>query len=99
MNEEIKEKQDLCLACLKCCKELWKHTVFANDSLGSIEFFEARGHVVEPSPQGVLVIKLKEECPHLTEKGCDIYENRPYVCKIYDGRKDHPECLWHTLNK
>jgi Fe-S-cluster containining protein len=98
MPEPETEKQRLCLQCLKCCKHIWIHTAFANDCLGAIEFYEARGFEIEPSDKGVLVIKMKHSCPHLTDKGCGIYEKRPYICKLYDGRKDHPDCKWHQLS-
>lgn len=97
MSKPSNKKEELCLKCLKCCKELWIHTAFANDCIGAIEFFKARGMDVQKSDRGILVIKLKSPCQHLTDKGCAIYENRPYVCKLYDGRPDHSDCKWHDL--
>jgi len=37
-------------------------------------------------------------CPHLTDKGCSIYERRPQACRTYDGRLEREDCLWHTLS-
>jgi hypothetical protein len=34
------------------------------------------------------------DCPHSLNGGCDVYENRPFVCRIFGTAKDVPglEC-------
>ena len=44
-----------------------------------------------------LVVSFPHICPHLTERGCNIYDNRPLACKLFDGRKhivSNDFCEW-----
>jgi Fe-S-cluster containining protein len=97
---ELPEKQQLCIACCKCCREVGIYThpgMYSNTKEEVVEFYRARGFNVTESGD-LLIISLKMACPHLTPAGCDIYENRPQVCKDYSGLNDFKtECFWSGL--
>ena len=99
-NIESLRKQQLCLKCLKCCKIMLFEIVSHGYDYVK-EFYEIRGFEVKQLSEGnVVVILRNEKCPHITEKGCDIYKRRPYVCRAYDGRLDPvlgTECAWNEL--
>lgn len=62
-----------------------------------IEFYETRGFRATKSGD-LIVLTLKQTCPHLTPVGCDIYEKRPQVCRDYSGLNDFgSECFWSIL--
>lgn len=79
--------RDNCLECMECCKVLIFHTRNRPGAL-NMEFFHARGCRVLTEAD-FLTVELDHPCPHLTAKGCDIYENRPETCRRYD-------CSVHT---
>jgi Fe-S-cluster containining protein len=61
----------------------------ANVTAKHMEFYTARGCDVKLVPGGLLAIMVHSPCPHLQPNGaCDDYDNRPQVCKDYDGRWD-----------
>ncbi len=95
------EKEKLCLACRKCCREIsiYTHPVLYSCSAEKIvEFYEARGFDVQRLAEDGIVLSFKHDCPHLTAAGCDIYERRPDVCRAYSGVEDFgDECLWSRL--
>lgn len=82
---------EICIKCQKCCKEVDVPT-YAHKTSTEIDkikaFYEARGFTTYFDMYGFLHVELYYPCPHITEKGCDIYENRPEVCRNYDGRRD-----------
>jgi Fe-S-cluster containining protein len=94
-----KERSKLCLQCLECCKWVGVLTAVPIDIPGIKEFYEARGAKIIKDPNlPVPLIVIKSECPHLTSKGCDIYETRPQVCRDMDGSKTafvKDFCLWN----
>jgi Fe-S-cluster containining protein len=93
------EKSALCLQCHKCCMQLPMSLKYEPDSQmfkEISEFFIAHGCTATVIA-GTFVLSVPHVCQHLTEKGCAIYENRPQVCRNYDGRRDprlHMDCLW-----
>jgi len=108
----VKAKQRLCLGCLECCRRLL-FPVKVPPMLGKsddeatramIEFYtahgcEARGQLSAAGVAYVTVI-APVPCPHLTAGGCDIYADRPDVCRRYDGRLDpvlKDVCRWKEL--
>jgi hypothetical protein len=103
---EIKKSQ-LCLQCMACCKKLVMALpdMYVGVRLVAKEFYEARGHRVRYSLiHKNFYIVFDEVCPHLTKKGCDIYDTpkMPLNCKIFDGRNHEEtrgECLWNKLDK
>jgi Fe-S-cluster containining protein len=52
------------------------------------EFYKERGCEVKLI-DGVIWVVVPFVCPRLTDTGCRDYENRPYPCKVFDGR-NHP---------
>lgn len=104
MNDEralTRMKQALCLTCLKCCKIIAFPTIY-NPSREVTQFYEMRGWKTHYDKQrDILFIYGEQVCPHLTDKGCDIYLSRPAACVQYDGRHDgilHDECAWNKLS-
>lgn len=94
-----KQRQELCVQCQKCCKEMAFQTVY-EATQDNIDFFQKRGFRVEVYGYAIYLWTDKLPCPHLTKDGCGIYENRPQVCKDYDGREQFKEdCLWNSLDR
>ena len=96
LSKELKKSQ-LCLECMECCKILKiPHREFPTLSIRA--FYEVRGCTILLE-RGIFYIIVPYFCPHLTPKGCDIYEDRPQDCKNYDGRDDSAvNCKWKELN-
>lgn len=81
---------------MECCKYIGVVSVVDPNNFFERQFYETRGFKTIIK-DGHLIIILPNICPHLTEKGCDIYSNRPYYCRMYDGRNDpflKDKCLW-----
>ena len=88
----MKTKSELCLECLECCKFVRIPVLHMTDDLG--EFFKARG-ISLSHESGMLFAIIRHICPWLTPKGCKIYEDRPNICREYDGRDDPVvDCKW-----
>jgi len=95
-----KNRSDLCLSCLACCKTL--RIPYAGDvSIESVSFYKARGiklvEVMEGGRRRIYAI-LDHICPKLTEMGCSIYPVRPRSCRLFDGSKDWQTskvCAWN----
>ncbi len=97
----LSEKEKLCIACQKCCKELfiYTHPVLYSCPAGPlVDFYRARGFDVKRLEEDAIILSFKHTCPHLTPEGCDIYEQRPEACVNYSGIEDFgEECLWSKL--
>ena len=97
-----KMKSELCLRCLECCKLFY--IPVSPDLLARrvIEFHKARGCSTILLHGNIPVVVIPFQCPHLTPEGCDIYGERPEVCKSYDGTDDplmKDKCLWFKKNR
>jgi len=93
------EKQKLCLSCLECCKTLATPFDYYRLSDEDIKFYKMRGAQFFTTNKGPFMV-LNFSCPHLTENGCSIYEERPRICKEYDGREIpfmKGKCKWYEL--
>jgi Fe-S-cluster containining protein len=89
-------EQEICVKCQKCCKKISIYTVYSASDRTAIEFYRTRGFSINPTTKGFINLSMDIPCPHLTESGCDIYETRPEVCRIYVGVYDPligEECL------
>ena len=78
---------------MECCGTLVVPNSYRDPALA--ELYEARG--VEYYDYNRFLI-IPSICKHLTHKGCDIYNDRPLACRMYDGRmlpfmKD--KCKWY----
>jgi len=65
------------------------------------EFFLARGARLFKSPDSMWVV-FPSKCANLTAFGCKIYEDRPVICKSYDGSKMpfmKGYCKWDELQR
>ena len=99
MSLNSTKKKKLCLQCMECCKVFYVPTVL--NKYEEKEFYELRGCQVKRYQNHAIVI-VPLPCPHLTPQGCDIYDQRPQVCKDYDGTKDpfmKDKCLWDEENR
>lgn len=94
----MKTKSELCLECLKCCREIGWY-VNSRD-LHMIHFYGTRGCEMFDDGNGSVLVTMPAVCKQLTDKGCGVYKDRPLVCRTYDGRNDPKlkgECLWNLL--
>jgi Fe-S-cluster containining protein len=88
-----KAKSDLCIKCQYCCTAVYIPLAKGTN----LELYIARGFQILFRGADPFIILEDMPCQHLTNKGCNIYNIRPLVCSLYDGRKDlfFPEkCLW-----
>ena len=70
-----------CHKCGNCCRQL----IFMVPTLSKnqIEYYEKKGCEVTKNQ-----ITIPYVCPHLnSDNMCDIYEDRPLLCKVYTGQK------------
>ena len=95
-------KQQLCIECKKCCTKVGVYTdpsIYELSEKDIIHFYEARGATVTRSDDHLFIV-FDMPCPHLAENGCNIYEKRPRICRIYSGQEEFGnECLWTLLSK
>ena len=109
-----RKKQDLCLACLECCK----HLVFFVRPQAAVgqtwiralreleSFYKIRGCGFKKLTNNwggieTCLVEVPFPCPHLTKYGCDFYNDRPDICRKYDGRRDpmmSATCRWRELD-
>ena len=101
-KRKLTKKQQLCLACQKCCKELFVYThplLYDCSAEELVNFYRTRGFDVAHLEEDAVVLSFKHTCQHLTPQGCDIYDERPLSCAQYSGLEDFgDECLWSTLD-
>jgi len=96
-------KEELCLKCMECCKAMTFPFTISNTPgvLNRVtQFFLVRGCRVIHDGR-LVYVKVPYPCPHLSDKGCLIYEARPEACRIYNGQKDpgmEGKCLWKELD-
>ena len=82
-----------CGTCTACCRN--NSHVFIHEALGDdVSLYRVDMHYAPPSvtltgkqeflPK--LSTKANGDCWYITDAGCSIYENRPYVCRLFDCR-------------
>ena len=113
-NEVLREmmdekKQELCLSCMACCHVLLiplkeypgdrhNETYYLENAK---EFWRVRGCRAWMDDAGQDWMIVDFPCPQIGPKGCGIYEDRPYFCRMGDGRKIpyiNKVCKWRELN-
>ncbi len=101
-KKKLTKKQQLCLSCLKCCSKVGVYTdpsIYELLEKDVVTFYEARGATMSRDGDHLFVL-FDLPCPHLTKAGCDIYDKRPKICRIYSGLDEFgEECLWSSLSK
>ena len=93
-----KTNSELCLECLECCKVV----VVPAPNVAPLWLYEEwaaiRNVKIVKVDKDVVWMTLPYPCPHLTDKGCAIYDVRPTVCRIYNPKRDDPAlsdiCKW-----
>ena len=94
----MKSKSELCLDCLECCKVIGWYVNSTDIHMAA--FYLARGCKLYKYNDSILLVTLPHICEQLGEEGCKIYESRPLICRMYDGRNDpcmKGKCLWNLL--
>jgi Fe-S-cluster containining protein len=98
----MKKKEQLCVKCRKCCEKVGVYTdpsIYEVSEKKVISFYQARGATITKSGSELFIV-FNIPCPHLTNKGCAIYQKRPFICKAYSGLDEFGEdCLWSQLTK
>lgn len=102
-KSDISKEQEICLKCRRCCEFVTFSLPTSNLSQhlaeGYIEYYLARGFEVVLI-KNFIVVKIKIPCKQLTLKGCKIYDERPVLCRLYDGRQDEfLQCDLEKLNQ
>ena len=101
MSSIEKKKSQLCVSCQECCKYL----VFIMDkktlTIDHQILYEARDCEILYTNDQVHIL-LTSVCNHLRSSGCNIYDTRPKLCQVYDGRRDvffKDRCRWNELEE
>lgn len=106
-----KRKSELCLLCGKCCMSMTflggEVDDEARDEIYWMELHGFRIDYVETENKTEYYFTIPQRCNALQEiktgEGvsnyvCGVYDNRPQMCRDYDGRMDGPfgvaECFW-----
>jgi len=81
-------EQRVCVGCQECCCYLT--FIVGEDIINAYcKVYEARGCTMKRIEGSIrFSLRVPSVCPHLTEYGCDIYEERPQHCRDYDGTLD-----------
>jgi Fe-S-cluster containining protein len=89
--ELTKAETKICIKCRRCCKVMtFRIPLEAFDDAylkNCKEYYMARGCELFVDA-GHLVVVVPSICRHLNRKGCKIYDTRPELCRLYDGRAD-----------
>jgi len=75
------DQQEACLDCQECCEAIEFPTSMVDNKV--MEFYIAYGIDFYITKAGVVIFRMNHPCPHITETGCDIYDDRPDVCKEF----------------
>ena len=82
------KEESVCLECQECCK--WLTVVWEIDKFDDElrDFYIARGCRFTIQGRWIHVC-MPSTCQFLESmRGCTIYEERPELCRKYDGRED-----------
>ena len=77
--------QVACGSCSACCKH--QIVVLVDEDLPNLDAYQYEKIETHHGTVHTLKIKPNGDCAHLGPSGCEIYEKRPYICRIYDCRK------------
>jgi len=91
------KESELCLKCQFCCRFMLNSKKMDGHKL---EFNTAWGIMLITNGVKIALL-LPHACQHISDKGCKIYKNRPFVCKHFKGGDEvriwRPFCLWYEL--
>jgi Fe-S-cluster containining protein len=83
----------VCGECTICCQ--WGGDELIRPELSSEEALLLKGEVVTriegTQVNSVTVLAMKEngDCIYLEDKGCTVYKDRPFICRIFDCRESY----------
>jgi len=108
----MKTLSTLCRECGRCCQSLVLPVAKPLQKAIMESWLDARGCEVVGENEDTFYVSVNSPCPHLVSSGrksglsksgsfaCDIYENRPEGCRIFDGSKyDFLNCAWKSIPK
>ena len=81
---------ECCKNCGKCCHTILIPTRFEWSDMDSRIFYEKRNiTAVKDNMGGITLVMTGNPCAHFKRgEGCNIYENRPYWCRVYEPKDD-----------
>jgi len=86
-REEMKKTDsETCIECQECCN--WLTFILPSLSDDQKDFYERRGCRIVDQRDGGYGVMVPSHCQYLGFAGCIIYNDRPGLCRIYDGRVD-----------
>lgn len=101
MNLELEKKS--CSRCGNCCREIFFliDKAYTEEGLDHLQWARHHGLKIayreDPNGRKLWGVELDAPCKHLKEAengktSCQIYENRPQMCRNYTGKNEFPEC-------
>ena len=85
--------KEICIKCGLCCNYATFNlpiSYCSEEGRLHTEYYKARGFdIFYNSSENYIAIRIYSPCPNLVlEQGCKVYEYRPELCRLYDGKKD-----------
>lgn len=88
-----------CKKCQACCKYIEIPTPLPWDDETFRDYLTTRNFEIKKGDVGNIEVVIYQPCSHLTESGCDVYEDRPSVCRMTNGLEAcASKCAWSVLN-
>ena len=91
------QEAELCRKCQFCCRFMINSKKM---DARKLEFVTAWGIMLITDGWRIGTL-LPHACKNITDEGCKIYENRPFVCRGFKGGDEvkiwRPFCLWYEL--
>jgi len=80
-----------CESCSLCCRN--RHLVLLTPGVDNPRLFRKQRavHPVSGDPVFALAFQPNGDCAHLIDGKCDVYENRPQVCRTFSCVGDYLE--------
>jgi hypothetical protein len=101
---------DICKNCGKCCQCLVLPVVKPLQKALMGDWLKVRGCEIVSEDESAVYVKVDSQCPHLKKSinpveqesgwSCEIYNERPEGCRIFDGRNvPFLDCAWKSIPK
>jgi Fe-S-cluster containining protein len=109
MVEEKSKNEVVCTRCGDCCKGIILYMTFKSDDINDIaKWFNVHKDVSARINGNTVTLYIDNPCEHLSyaydKNGleiakCDIYEQRPDICKSRFNCADSPDFVKHRAEK